>query len=146
MAAQRILVIEDETGAREALQSLLVEDGYTVCTAESGRRGLQRLREFRPDTVVCDFYLPDTDGLQVLRQIRASGEPEVTVIVITAGCGGEERETVLRREADYFLTKPLDLGRFRDVLQAAHGDPPPSVNGGNGVPPPARGTRRPAPL
>jgi CheY-like chemotaxis protein len=146
MAAQRILVIEDEAGAREALQSLLMEDGYTVCTAESGRRGLERLREFRPDTVVCDFYLPDTDGLQVLRQIRASGEPDVTVIVITAGCGGEERETVLRREADYFLTKPLDLGRFRDVLQSAHGGPPPAANGGNGASPPARGTLRPAPL
>jgi CheY-like chemotaxis protein len=121
MAAQRILVIEDEDGAREALQSLLTEDGYTVCTAASGGSGLKRLQEFRPDTVVCDFYLPDTDGLQVLREIRASGEPHVTVIVITAGCGGEERESILRREADHFLAKPLDLQRFRELLQSTRG-------------------------
>jgi DNA-binding response OmpR family regulator len=134
MAAQRILVIEDEAGAREALQSLLVEDGYTVCTAATGRRGLERLRDFRPDTVVCDFYLPDTDGLQVLRQIRASDGPEVTVIVITAGCGGEEREAMLRREADFFLQKPLDLHRFRDVLQASRGVAGPEALGnGNGA-------------
>jgi DNA-binding response OmpR family regulator len=118
MAAQRILVIEDETSAREALKSLLDEEGYTVCTAETGTRGLERLSEFRPDTVVCDFYLPDIDGLQVIRAVRALSDDDVTVIVITAGCGGEESENTLRREADFFFQKPLDLHQFRAVLQA----------------------------
>ncbi|HZG41406.1 MAG TPA: response regulator [Longimicrobium sp.] len=122
MAAQRILVIEDEAAAREALKSLLDEEGYTVCTAESGRRGLERLVDFRPDTVVCDFYLPDIDGLQVVRAIRSAGDSGVRVIIITAGCGGEEAESTLRREADFFFQKPLDLRRFRDVLQAEGGD------------------------
>ena len=117
MAAQRILVIEDESGAREALQSLLVEEGYTVATAETGERGLERVRDFRPDTVVCDFYLPDTDGLQVLRQVRAGSDDEITFIIITAGCGGEDAEDLLRREADFFLQKPVDLSRLRSVLQ-----------------------------
>jgi DNA-binding response OmpR family regulator len=117
MAAQRILVIEDETSAREALKSLLDEEGYTVCTAESGTRGLERLAEFHPDTVVCDFYLPDIDGLQVVRAVRALSDEGITVIVITAGCGGEEAERTLRREADFFFQKPLDLHRFRAVLQ-----------------------------
>jgi two-component system nitrogen regulation response regulator NtrX len=117
MAAERILVIEDEAGAREALKSLLDEEGYTVATAENGLRGLERLSEFHPDTVVCDFYLPDIDGLQVLRAVRSLSEQGITVIVITAGCGGEEAERTLRREADFFFQKPLDLHRFRDVLQ-----------------------------
>jgi two-component system nitrogen regulation response regulator NtrX len=117
MAAERILVIEDEAGAREALKSLLDEEGYTVATAENGLRGLERLSEFHPDTVVCDFYLPDIDGLQVLRAARSLSEQGITVIVITAGCGGEEAERTLRREADFFFQKPLDLHRFRDVLQ-----------------------------
>jgi DNA-binding response OmpR family regulator len=117
MAARRILVIEDETGAREALKSLLDDEGYTVCTADSGRGGLERLGDFLPDTVVCDFYLPDIDGLQVIRSVRERGKGPITVIVITAGCGGEESERLLRREADHFFQKPLDLGRFRAVLQ-----------------------------
>lgn len=121
MAAQRILVIEDEAGAREALKSLLDEEGYTVATAESGLRGLERVSDFHPDTVVCDFYLPDIDGLQVLRAVRALSESGITVIVITAGCGGEEAEKTLRREADFFFQKPLDLRRFRDVLQSSRG-------------------------
>lgn len=122
MAAERILVIEDEAGSREALKSLLDEEGYTVATAENGLRGLQRLSEFNPDTVVCDFYLPDIDGLQVLRAARSLSEQGITVIVITAGCGGEEAERTLRREADFFFQKPLDLHRFRDVLQSSRGN------------------------
>ncbi|HEU0054796.1 MAG TPA: response regulator [Longimicrobium sp.] len=117
MAAERILVIEDEPGAREALQSLLSEEGYTVATAENGEHGLRRLSEFRPDTVVCDFYLPDTDGLQILRRVRSLAGRTVTFIVITAGCGGAEAESLLQREADFFFQKPLDLHRFRRVLQ-----------------------------
>jgi DNA-binding response OmpR family regulator len=115
MAARRILVIEDEPGAREALESLLAEEGYAVASAESGEVGLRRLSEFHPDTVVCDFYLPDTDGLQLLRRVRS--EAEVTFIVITAGCGGDGVERTLQREADFFFQKPVDLKRLRHALQ-----------------------------
>lgn len=117
MAARRILVIEDEPGARDALESLLAEDGYTVCTAGNGRSALERIHDFRPDTVVCDFYLPDIDGLQVIRAIRAEFPFGVTIIVITAGGAGEEAERALRREADVFLQKPVDLSKFRRALQ-----------------------------
>ncbi len=117
MAAQRILVIEDEPGARDALGSLLAEEGYEVCTAENGKIGLERIREFRPDTVVCDFYLPDIDGLEILRQVRSAENDGVVFIFITAACGGAEAETILRREADFFFSKPLDLSTFRRVLE-----------------------------
>lgn len=119
MAARRILVIEDEAGARDALESLLSEDGYTVCTAGTGRRALECVRDFRPDTVVCDFYLPDIDGLQVIREIRASLPSGVTIIVITAGGAGEETESALRAEADAFLQKPVNLSSFRRLLQVS---------------------------
>jgi DNA-binding response OmpR family regulator len=116
MASHRILVIEDEPGARDALESLLVEEGYTVATAASGATGLEQLRDFHPDTVVCDFRLPDTDGLEILRHVRAE-DGAVTFIVVTAGCGGEDAERLLRSEADHFFQKPVDLGRLRNVLQ-----------------------------
>jgi DNA-binding response OmpR family regulator len=115
--ARRILLIEDETSALHALGSLLTEDGYEVCTATTGRAGLERLHDFRPDAVVCDFFLPDLDGLQVLRRTRAMAQNPVVFILITAGCGGVEAEAELRREADFFFQKPLDLARFRRVLR-----------------------------
>ncbi len=118
--SRRILLIEDEPGIRAALQALLVDDGYTVRTANSGYAGLEQLREFRPDTVVCDFFLPDIDGLQVLRRIRAAGAG-VVFIMMTAGCGGHDTEDALRDEADFFFDKPVDLFHFRRALE--HGLP-----------------------
>lgn len=115
MDATRILVIEDDEGARDALGCLLVEDGYTVRTADSGYAALRCASEFSPDAIVCDFYLPDLDGLQVLRRLRAAGR-ELFIIIVTAGGYGSGDELALRREADVFLEKPVDLGRLRDAL------------------------------
>jgi CheY-like chemotaxis protein len=119
MAAERILLIEDETGARCALESLLTEDGYVVCSEATGAAGLRRADEFRPDTVICDYYLPDIDGLQVLRRMRAAEERSPTFIMVTAGCGGEEAERTVQREVDFFLRKPVNLSQFRRLLQHA---------------------------
>jgi DNA-binding response OmpR family regulator len=133
MAAQRILVIEDEPGAREALESLLSEEGYTVASAENGEAGLRTLHEFRPDTVVCDFYLPDTDGLQILRRVRSQASHPVTFIVITGACGGDGVERLLQREADFFLQKPVDLKRLRHALERHAG--PTAFAGGHAAAP-----------
>ena len=119
MAAKRILLIEDEAGAREAMESLLSEEGYQVCAADTGARGLAALYDFHPDTVVCDFRLPDTDGLQVLRHVRRAAGRGVTFIVMTAGCGGADAERALEREADFFFRKPIDLPRLRLALEHA---------------------------
>ena len=119
MAAKRILLIEDEPGAREALSSLLAEEGYVVRAAETGARGLAELHSFHPDTVVCDFRLPDTDGLQILHHIRRTAPWDVCFIVVTAGCGGEEAEHLLAREADFFFRKPIDLPRLCSALASA---------------------------
>ena len=102
----------------------------TVASAENGESGMRRLNEFRPDTVVCDFYLPDTDGLQILRRVRSQASHPVTFIVITGACGGDGVERLLKREADFFLQKPVDLKRLRSALErtVAHGPggPPPA--------------------
>lgn len=129
MAAKRILVIEDETGARTALESLLAEEGYTVRTAADGRAGLECLRDFRPDTVVCDVRLPDINGLQVLRRTRTLADADVVFIIVTAGGTSRDVEEALRREADLFIEKPIDLDRFRRYLRQILPPPP-----GNAVP------------
>jgi len=119
MAAKRILLIEDEPGAREALSSLLSEEGYVVRAAATGARGIAELHSFHPDTVVCDFRLPDTDGLQILRHVREAAPWDVCFIVVTAGCGGEEAEHRLEDEADFFFRKPIDLPRLCSALASA---------------------------
>jgi DNA-binding response OmpR family regulator len=122
VATERILVIEDETGARTALERLLTEEGFSVRTAATGARGLEQIRDFQPDTVVCDFRLPDTTGLQVLRAARAVSPENLTFIVLTAECGGAESEQALRREADFFFKKPIDLSTFYRVISRGKGN------------------------
>lgn len=127
MAARRVLLIEDESGARDGLGSLLVDDGYLVRTAPTGEGGLACAAEFDPDVVVCDFTLPGMDGLEVLRRFRREGRG-VFFVVLTAGCGDESLEALLRNEADVFLRKPVDLPRFRAILAGGgDGRMPPQV-------------------
>lgn len=116
MAAERILLIEDESDARSGLAHLLADEGFAVRTAGTGVGGLLQLRDFRPDTVVCDFRLPDTTGLQVLRAARTLSSEPLTFIVLTADCGGGESEQTLRQEADFFFLKPVDLNTFHRAL------------------------------
>lgn len=116
MAARRVLLIEDNAGAREGLERLLTEDGFEVRSASSGELGLECAGEFRPDVVVCDFDLPGIDGLEVLRRMRGSS-PDVCFIVLTAGADNPEIACALRAEAQGFLGKPVDLPRFRALLR-----------------------------
>ena len=118
MAAQKILVIEDDNGARDALDCLLTEEGFLVRTAASGEAGLECAREFQPDVIVCDYYLPDIDGLSVLRCLRAD-RGGAFIIVMTAGGYGRKEEEALRVEADLFLDKPIDLTKLRTALLRA---------------------------
>ena len=120
MAAPRILVIEDDDGARDALESLLIEDGYAVRTAGTGLAAIERAREFRPHAIVCEFSLPDINGLEVMRRLRAL-RGDIFIILVTAGRYGPQHERDLRAEADVFLDKPVDLALLRGALTRATG-------------------------
>jgi DNA-binding response OmpR family regulator len=121
MAARRVLLVEDDEGSREALASLLTEEGYQVRTTSSGLTGLRLAREFGPDTIICDFDLPDLNGLEVLRSTRTLNS-DIFFIILTADCGSSDIERVLRREADLFMEKPVDMRFLHDALR--DGGPP----------------------
>lgn len=122
MAAPRILVIEDDDGARGALASLLTDEGYAVCTASTGVEGISLAEEFRPHAIICDYSLPDIDGLEVMRRLRA-GRRDHFFIMVTAGRFDRLGERDLRAEADVFLDKPVDLTALRNALvRATTGD------------------------
>src|SRR6266853_4542686 len=78
-----ILIIDDEAGIRESLETLLEFEGYSVASAETGEDGLARLNEHTFDLVLLDFALPDRNGLEILADIRAR-DSQLAVIMITA--------------------------------------------------------------
>src|ERR1700752_3577888 len=79
----RVLVVDDEPSLAELLASVLRYEGWNVVTAGTGAEAVRTAREFRPDAVVLDIMLPDFNGLEVMRRLRAE-LPQVGVLFLTA--------------------------------------------------------------
>src|SRR5690606_3719768 len=116
-----ILVLEDDPQVRRALLHALAERGYATSSAGAGMAGLEAALKERPDLVALDLGLPDVDGLQVLRMIRAVSS--VPVIVATARDEESEIVRALDGGADDYLVKPFGAAqldaRIRAVLRRA---------------------------
>jgi two-component system, OmpR family, response regulator MprA len=113
----RILIIDDDRSLRDALRRTLVLAGYEADTAVGGEDGLAQIAERPPDAVVLDLGLPDVDGLQVCRRLRAAGD-RVPVLMLTARDAVEDRIDGLDAGADDYLVKPFDVGELKARLRA----------------------------
>jgi len=113
-SSTRILVIEDDATIRDNLCELLDAEGYDVCVAAEGKRGLALALQQRPDLVLCDIMMPVMDGYQVLRRLRDyPPTADVPFVFLTAKADAADRSEGMRLGADDYITKPY--GR-RDLL------------------------------
>ena len=117
--AHKILVVDDESTLRNTVRAYLEAEGYTVQTANDGRKALDTFRSFQPDLVVLDIMLPELDGLEVLRQLRQSSE--VYVIMLTARADEIDKIVGLTLGADDYVTKPFSprelVARIKSALR-----------------------------
>jgi DNA-binding response OmpR family regulator len=113
----RILLVDDEQSIQTLLSYPLRKDGYEVVRAADGREALDRFAEQAFDLVVLDLMLPQLDGLEVCRRLRARSA--VPIIMLTAK--SEEIDKVLGLElgADDYITKPFSMREFRSRVKAA---------------------------
>ncbi len=120
----RILAVDDETSLTELLSMAMRYEGWQVTTASSGSGAVKAARETRPDAIVLDMMLPDFDGLEVMRRIRAES-PDVPVIFLTAKDAVEDRVKGLNLGADDYLVKPFAfdelMARVRALLRRSAG-------------------------
>lgn len=116
--ARRVLVVDDDLDSVRTLQVLLEVCGQAVCMAQDGREALGQVRVFAPDIVLLDLGMPDMDGLEVARRIRAMEGIEQPLIVAMTGYGQTE-DRVATREAgfDAHLVKPVTLNRLSTILE-----------------------------
>ncbi|MBQ1024562.1 response regulator transcription factor [Micromonospora sp. C95] len=116
----RVLVVDDEPTLTDLLSMALRYEGWQVRTAADGMAAVRAARQFRPDAVVLDVMLPDLDGLQVLRKLRAD-DAGVPVLFLTARDAVEERVAGLTVGGDDYVTKPFSLeeviARLRALLR-----------------------------
>jgi putative two-component system response regulator len=120
--SEKILIVDDETGARAALEFLLRREGFEVRDAADGPAAIQECATFRPDLILLDIVMPGMDGLEVCRRIKATPETRLTpVVLITGLTGTEDRIMGINAGADDFLSKPIDLNellaRTRSLLR-----------------------------
>lgn len=116
----RVLVVDDEDNLTELLSMALRYEKWEVRSAASGSEAVRVAKEFQPDAVVLDMMLPDFDGMEVLRRLRAS-EPTVPVLFLTARDSVEDRVAGLTAGGDDYVTKPFSLeevvARVRALLR-----------------------------
>jgi two-component system OmpR family response regulator len=104
----RVLVVDDEAPITELLSTALRYMGYEVTTARTGLAALESASKTPPDLVVLDVMLPDIDGFEVCRRLRADGD-FVPVIFLTARDAEDDRVTGFIRGGDDYVTKPFSL-------------------------------------
>jgi two-component system, OmpR family, response regulator len=118
----QVLVVDDEPNIRELVQVALKFHGCSVTTAGTGKDALRHAESDRPDLIVLDVMLPDMDGFEVCRRLRAAGN-EVPVIFLTARDTSSDTVTGLALGGDDYVTKPFSVealvARVRAVLRRA---------------------------
>jgi two-component system response regulator MprA len=122
----RLLIVDDERAVRNSLRRAFTLAGYEVTEAEDGTQALAALERSSPDAVVLDVLMPDVDGLEVCRRMRAAGD-RTPVLMLTARETVADRVAGLDAGADDYLVKPFDLdellARMRALLRrSSNGD------------------------
>ncbi|MGI9666348.1 MAG: response regulator transcription factor [Acidimicrobiia bacterium] len=124
-STHNLLVVEDDSSVRDALQRALSFEGYEIDTATDGAVALSMMREKQRDLVILDVMMPHVDGIETCRRIRAAGDT-VPILMLTAKTAVGDRVDGLDAGADDYMAKPfaLDelLARIRALLRRSYGE------------------------
>jgi CheY-like chemotaxis protein len=115
----RILVVDDNMDAADALTALLDLDGHEVRTVYSGEEAIEIFKHFTPGVVLLDVGLPGISGLDVARQIRTMPSTrDVTLIAITGWGQPQDRARTAEAGFDFHFTKPVDAAQLRQAIDS----------------------------
>jgi two-component system response regulator ResD len=126
--SDRILLVEDEANIASFIGLYLQKAGYAVDRAANGKEGIERAGQVRPQLIVLDLNLPDMDGLEVCRTLRA--DSNVPILMLTARDDDVDKIVGLEVGADDYMTKPFNprelVARIRSILRRSTAAPPKS--------------------
>lgn len=114
-----VLLVDDNEMMRTVLRVILHSEGYDVVgEAHNGKNGLELARKLRPDIICLDIIMPDSDGLEVLREIRRE-VPSAVVLMVTVNNDRNTVQTAIKRGASGFIIKPFNSGTVIDTVNQA---------------------------
>jgi twitching motility two-component system response regulator PilH len=119
MAVKKVLIVDDVTTELKRLEQIVVDAGYTAITAASGKDAIDKAREQHPDAVLLDVIMPDMNGFQVCRAIKASDDTKGIPVVIVSS-KGEKTDKVwgIEQGAQGYITKPYTADQIVAQLRA----------------------------
>ncbi|MCS7281103.1 MAG: UDP-3-O-acyl-N-acetylglucosamine deacetylase [Desulfobacterota bacterium] len=112
---QKILIIDDEKDILESLSSILEDEGFSVLKAEDGKKGIAVYERENPDLVILDIWMPEMDGIEVLKRIKRVNK-EAKVVVISGHGNISTAVEAVKKGAIDFLEKPLSLEKVLEVI------------------------------
>jgi len=113
-----ILVVDDEPAICVVMGIILKLHGYAVYRAHNVSQAYEYLQESKPDLIVADIMMPGTDGLTMIRQLKAKPElADIPTVVLSALAAEQDRVDALDAGANAFLAKPFTAGELKDVIE-----------------------------
>jgi CheY-like chemotaxis protein len=129
---KHILVVDDDPRNRKLLEAFLLADGYAVRACDSGAKALRAVAEQRPDAILLDAMMPDMDGFETVRRLRAQPETRaIPVLMVTALDDAASRQRLASAGIDGILTKPIDRWQLKAKLQQITQARAPGEEGGH---------------
>ena len=119
MTARHILVVDDEPDIRVLVKEILEDEGFDVTTAENAAAARDARRQRRPDLVLLDIWMPDTDGISLLKEWSVDGHVDVPVIMMSGHGTVETAVEATRLGAYDFIEKPLSIAKLLITIQRA---------------------------
>jgi len=119
MSSGLVLVVDDEPDIRTTVKEILEDEGYQVVVAENAAAAREARRQFRPDVVLLDIWMPDLDGISLLREWSANGAPSCPVIMMSGHGTVETAVEATRLGAYDFVEKPISLAKLLLTIERA---------------------------
>ena len=116
----KLIVIDDDTAVTDLLSLLLKSQGFEVLATNNSSDGLNMIREVQPDLVILDLMMPEMDGYETTKAIRASDQPwkNITIIALTADAMVGDKEKCFQAGMDGYVTKPFKIEEIQEILRA----------------------------
>lgn len=111
---KKILIVEDEPMSVMVMEKILKPYAFDLVVAVNGLDAIKKFKNESIDLVIMDLYMPEMDGFEASRRIKAISKDTPIIVISTAAIGEEE----LRRDTgiDYLLSKPLNVNKFKDFI------------------------------
>ena len=113
-----ILIVEDNEKNMKLVRDILRHKGYQTIEAQTGGDGVRLACERRPDLILMDIQLPDIDGIEALRRIRADAALDaVPVVAVSASVMPDDKQKIVTSGFDAFVSKPINLKQFVETVE-----------------------------